>query len=119
MITEGITMTLAEMIDKSGFETVVKGNDTDKILSKVFCCDLLSFAMSRNPADSVWITVMGNVNTIAVAVLTDGGCIVLAENAVLDDVALKRAEEQGVTVLRTSLPVFDAGLLVHNLINQE
>lgn len=108
-------MILQELIDKSGFELVHKGTDTDKALSKVFCCDLLSFAMSRNPEGSVWITVMGNVNTVAVAVLTDGGCIVLAENAALDDLAMTRAKEQNVTILRTPLPVFDAGLIVYKL----
>lgn len=113
-------MTLQELIEKLDFEVI---NKTDKIaereVSKVFCCDLLSFAMSRNPENSVWITVMGNVNTIAVAVLTEGSCIVLAENATLDEMALKRAKEEEVTVLRTKLPVFDAGLLVHELINNE
>lgn len=112
-------MTLETFINKIQFEAVNKSDDLSAELSKVFCCDLLSFAMSRNPSGSVWITVMGNVNTIAVSVLTDGGCIILAENAQLDEQALDRAISQGVTVLRTSLPVFDAGLIAHNILNQE
>lgn len=106
-------MKLYELIDKSGFEIVNKGEDRE--LSGVFCCDLLSFAMSRNPADSVWVTVMGNVNTVAVAVLTDGGCVVIAEGAQLDDTALQKAQQQGVTILRTELPIFEAALKVHEL----
>ncbi len=112
-------MTLAELINKSKFEVVNMGDDTtERTVSKVFCCDLLSFAMSRNPADSVWITVMGNVNTIAVAVLTDGACILLAENVSLDEAALEKARSQNVTILRTELPVFDAGLIIHKLLNE-
>lgn len=111
-------MTLENFINETDFEVVTKGDDLNIELSKVFCCDLLSFAMSRNPAGSVWITVMGNVNTIAVAVLTDGGCIILAENAQLDEAALERASQQGVTVLKTTLPVFDAGLKAHNILNK-
>lgn len=107
-------MKLYELIEKSGFEIVNKGEDRE--LSKVFCCDLLSFAMSRNPSDSVWVTVMGNVNTIAVAVLTDGGCVVIAEGAQLDDTAMQKAQQQGVTILRTDLPIFEAALKVHELI---
>ncbi len=111
-------MTLENFINKANFEVLNKSDDLSAELSKVFCCDLLSFAMSRNPAGSVWVTVMGNVNTVAVAVLTDGGCIVLAENAVLDDAAMERAIQQNITVLKTSLPVFDAGLIAHNIINE-
>ena len=59
-----------------------------------FCCDLLSFVMGRAPADCAWITVMGNVNAIAVAVLADTACIVLAENAALDGEACTRADGQ-------------------------
>lgn len=52
--------------------------------------------MGRAPADCAWITVMGNVNAIAVAVLADTACIVLAENAALDGEACTRADGQDV-----------------------
>lgn len=109
-------MKLEEFTEKCGFEVVNKGSG-DVELTKVFCCDLLSFAMSRNPAGSVWVTVMGNVNTIAVAVLTEGGCIVIAEGAQLDEAALEKAKQQNVTVLKTDMPVFEAALAAHDLIS--
>ena len=109
-------MKLKEFAEKIGFKAVTEG-DMDKELTKVYCCDLLSFAMSRNPAGSVWVTVMGNVNSIAVAVLTDGGCIILAEGAELDEAALAKAKQQEVAVFKTDMPVFDAALAAHNLIN--
>lgn len=112
-------MTLEEFINKAGFEIINKSDDLSTQLSKVFCCDLLSIAMSKNPPGSVWVTVMGNVNTIAVAVLTDGGCIILAENAVLDEAAMDKAVKQEVTVLRTSMPVFDAALVSYNILNEK
>ena len=109
-------MTLENFVNSTGFEIVNKGEDLSRELSKVFCCDLLSLVMSKNPNNSVWVTVMGNVNTIAVCVLTDGGCIILAENANLDANAMTKAAEQNVTVLRTPLPVFEAALEAHKLI---
>ena len=50
----------------------------------------------------MWLTVMGNVNSIGVAVLADISCIVLTENAPLDEDAKTRAEQQGVVILTTS-----------------
>ena len=110
-------MNLSEFIEKSGFKAINIGDESDKLLSKVFCCDLLSIAMSKAPSSSVWITVMGNVNAVAVSVLADIGCIILAEDINLDEPALEKAKQQNVTVLKSDLPIFDTGLIVHSLIN--
>ncbi len=110
-------MTLKEFIEKSGFNVINIGSDTEKNLSVVFCCDLLSIAMSKAPSASVWVTVMGNINAIAVSVLTEIGCIILAEGINLDEAALEKSRQQGVTVLKSNLPIFDIGLFAHNLIN--
>ena len=106
-------MTIKELIDSHLFETINIGDDTERSISGLFCCDLLSIAMSKAPADSVWVTVMGNINTLAVAALCDVGCIVLAEGVSLDDTAKAKAIQQHITVLRTEMPIFDAALKVH------
>jgi hypothetical protein len=110
-------MTVKELLDKNLFSIVTQGDNPNSNMTKPFCCDLLSIAMSKASAGAAWITVMGNVNTIAVAVLTDVSCIILAENVSLDEIALEKAKQQGVTVLRSKLPVFETANAVHNLIN--
>ena len=77
-------------------------------IKSVYCCDLLSIVMGKAPPECAWVTVMGGVNSIAVAVLAEVSCIVLAENALLDETAKIRAEQQNVTVLKTPLSVFEA-----------
>ncbi len=84
----------------------------DRPLRSVYCCDLLSLVMGRAPADCAWVTVMGNLNSIAVAVLTDAACIVLAEGMPLDADALNRARQEGVTVVATRLPVYEAAMAI-------
>ena len=69
--------------------------------------------MSKAPADGVWVTVMGNKNTLAVASLTDIACIVLAEGVSLDEGTLAKAKEEGIAVLATELPIFDIALEIH------
>lgn len=61
--------------------------------------DFLSWAMGKISAGDVWVTVMGNVNALAVAALTDAACIVLAEGARLDPEAFEKAQEQELIVL--------------------
>lgn len=92
---------------------VLAEGDPQRELSRVFCCDLLSIAMGKAPADGVWVTVMGNRNTLAVASLTDTACIVLAEGVSLDEGTLAKAEEEGIAVLSTDLPSFDIALVIY------
>ena len=72
--------------------------------------------MSRAPEGCAWVTVMGNMNTLVVAALTDAACVILAEGAVLDEVAKKKAVDQEITVLSTEMPIFEAALKIHGLL---
>lgn len=85
----------------------------DREVSRIFCCDLLSVAMGRAPADGIWVTVMGNKNTLAVASLTDTACIIVAEGVELDEACVEKAKEEGIAVAVTDLPVFDMALAVY------
>jgi len=53
------------------------------------------------------------MNTLAVASLADAACVIMAEDARLDPTALNKAKMQGITVMETELPIFDAALLIH------
>lgn len=92
---------------------VLAEGDPQREISRIFCCDLLSIAMGKAPADGVWVTVMGNRNTLAVASLTDTACIVLAEGVSLDEGTLAKAGEEGIAVLATELPAFDIALEIY------
>lgn len=110
-------MTVQELINKNVFQVNQVGDNLDQCISRPFCCDLLSIAMSKAPADSAWITVMGNMNTLAVAKLADIACIILAEGAALDQNALDKAKTQKITVLSTKEPIFEAALKVYQMLH--
>lgn len=94
-------MTVAELIREMELETINSG-DTAREVTGGYCGDLLSWVMGRAQAGEVWITVIGNINAIAVSVLADTSCILLAENSPLDEDAKQRAEKNNVTVLRSN-----------------
>ncbi|MFV0516305.1 MAG: hypothetical protein ACK5MV_02805 [Aminipila sp.] len=109
-------MTIKDLIEKELFYLANTGENTELAITKCFCCDLLSIAMGKAPSGCAWITVMANVNTLAVASLAEVACIILAEDTKLDENALAKAKEHGITVFYTELPVFDAALEVNKLI---
>ncbi len=93
-------MTVKDIIEKLELSVLVEG-DLSREVTGGYCGDLLSWVMGRAQSGDCWLTVMGNVNAVAVCVLADCACIVLAENAALDEDARRRAEMQEVTVLRS------------------
>ena len=105
-------MKLETILELPECKVLVKGNP-EREISKVFCCNLLSIAMGKAPTDSVWVTVMGNKNTLAVAALADVACIVLAEGIGMDEGTLTKAEEEGIAIISTELPIFDISLEIY------
>lgn len=112
-------MTVEELGNLGIFEVVNRGDDPDREVEGVFCCDLLSVAMGRGKEGAAWVTVMGNVNTLAVLSLTDMACIVLAEGAMMDEVGLSKARQQGITIFRTENPVFETSLAIYRWLNDK
>lgn len=112
-------MTVRELIDSGIFSVVNEGGDTEKRITRPYCCDLLSIAMSKAPAGSAWVTVMGNMNTLAVASLADVACVIMAEGIRLDEAALKKAADQQITVMETDLSEFEAALKIYQGLSHE
>lgn len=109
-------MTVKELIESRRFTLVQEGVQPERELTVPYCCDLLSIAMSRAPEGCAWVTVMANMNTLAVASLADAACVILAEGMELDETARKKAEEQGITVLKSGLPVFETALTIYEML---
>ncbi|MFA5658318.1 MAG: hypothetical protein WC900_03450 [Oscillospiraceae bacterium] len=108
-------MTVTELSEKCGFK-ILNMNEAGIDISGVYCCDLLSVVMGRAFSHCAWVTVMGNINSIAVATLADISCIVLSDTAALDESALAKARQQRVTVLKSQLPIFETALEIHKAV---
>lgn len=91
-------MTVAELKEKLGLNAVSLP-EPDRRVSGAYIGDLLSWVMGRAKADNVWITIMSNINVVAVASLADVSCVILAEGVTLDDEVLTAAKEKGINVL--------------------
>ncbi len=96
--------------------TLLCEGDMEKECKGCYSGDLLSWVMSRAKENDIWLTVMGNVNSVAVAVLTDCACIVLTENSPLDEDARQRAEMQGVTIFQSDKNAYELSVLISKLL---
>lgn len=108
-------MTVNELKDKLSLELLCQG-DMNAECTGCYSGDLLSWVMSKAEAGDIWLTVMGNINAVAVSVLCDCACIILTENASLDDAARTKADMQGVTIMRSEKNAYQLGVEISKLI---
>ena len=99
-------MTVNELMTACNFEAVCLP-EADREVSGAYIGDLLSWVMGRAQEDNAWVTIMSNINVIAVASLSDVACVILAEGVNLDDELKATAEQKGINVLKTDLPAFE------------
>ena len=110
-------MTVNELTEQCGVETIDLGNP-DAVLTEPYCCDLLSIAMGNAPAGSVWCTVMNNMNTLAVAALTEVSCVILCHNVATDENMKLKAVSENINVLHTSGSIFTTALEVYKKLHE-
>ena len=108
-------MKIKDLAEKLNLK-VLTPYDEDRDVTGCYSGDLLSWVMSRAKEGDVWLTVMGNINAVAVAVLTDCACIVLTENASLDEQAKDKAELQGVCILQSEKNAYELSVEISKLI---
>ena len=99
-------MTVNDAISKLGL-SVITLPDGERTVEGGYCGDLLSWVMGRARSGQAWITIMSNVNVIAVATLCDPSCIILAEGVTLPQDIINKANDQGINVLRSDIPAFE------------
>lgn len=109
-------MTVNDLLKIEGFSAVVLP-DPDREIDGVYIGDLLSWVMGRAKSGDAWITIMSNINTVAVATLADTACIVLAEGVNLDEGVKETAEAKGINVVSTSLSAYMAAVKLSQVLN--
>ncbi|MGN0171568.1 MAG: hypothetical protein ACI39E_02140 [Acutalibacteraceae bacterium] len=102
-------MTVNELIQSLSL-TAIALPDGERVVSGGYVGDLLSWVMGRAKADAAWITIMTNINVLAVASLADVACVLLAEDVPVEDSLRALAEEKGVNLLRSPLPAYELAL---------
>ena len=104
-------MTVNELTEKYGLSPVIVPEGEREIRGG-YCGDLLSWVMGRAQQDNVWITIMFNMNIVAVASLSDVSAVVLAEGVSLEQSVIDTAAAKGVNILASEKGAFELAALI-------
>lgn len=110
-------MNVQQLIEQTNWNVLNGEGNLEVEITEPFCCDLLSIAMGKAPAGAAWVTVMANINTIAVAALTEVAVVILAEDVGLDAATVAKAKEQKILVVASKKSIFETAYEVKQLLD--
>lgn len=99
-------MKVSDLITLLDAENLTPSLSGDREISCGYACDLLSWVMAHGEEGMAWVTVQTHMNVIAVAVLADMACVIMPENINMEEESLRKAEEEGLSVLKSPLTAF-------------
>ena len=108
-------MTVKALAEQLGCKTVCLPYP-DKEIDGAYVGDLLSWVMGNAEQGHVWITIMSNINTVAVATLVDASCILLCEDVTPDGDVVEVARSKSVNILTTSLSSYRAAIALSEIL---
>lgn len=108
-------MTVQQVADRLSL-TPVSVCDTDRKIEGVFIGDLLSWVMGRARSENAWITIMSNVNIVAVASLVDVACVILAEGVTLEPTVQEKAQQKGINVYSSEMNAYQLAVSMAELL---
>lgn len=100
-------MTVKEMCERVNLSFITGEQLSEREVSGVYACDLLSWVIGRAEENSALVTVMTNVNVVAVAAMADLSCVILSEGVQPDENALAKAKDNDIILLSSDKTTFE------------
>jgi hypothetical protein len=108
-------MKLQEIVDSLSLVVKTASARLTKEVTGGYVSDLLSDVMANTKDGYIWITLQTHQNIVAVATLKELSGIILVNNRTPDADTLKKADEEGIPILVSSLSAFEIAGLLYNL----
>lgn len=108
-------LTVKAILENDVFTPVVL-TDEEREIEGAYCGDLLSWVMGRAEENNAFVTIMTNVNVLAVASLINMSVVIVCENAELSEEFVTAAKDKSINVLKSSLPAFETCVALSKMI---
>jgi hypothetical protein len=96
-------MRLKQVIEELGLCPLHLLNEDEAEVTEAYCGDLLSDVLAHTKPNTIWFTIQGHVNVVAVAQLRDIVCVVLVNGVAPDPQTMAKARTQGVNLCGSEL----------------
>ncbi|MEW6108204.1 MAG: serine kinase [Nitrospirota bacterium] len=108
-------MKLQEIVDSLSLSIKTPALDLNREVTGGYVSDLLSDVIGNSKEGYIWITLQIHLNIVAVASLKGLAGIILVNNRTPDEDTLKKALEENIPIMTSSLPTFEIVGRLYNL----
>ncbi|MFA6223328.1 MAG: DRTGG domain-containing protein [Desulfomonilaceae bacterium] len=108
-------MTLADLVESLDLTVSAGAQDLAREVAGGYASDLLSDVIANSKEGDVWMTLQLHQNIIAVAFLNNLAGIIIVNGRQPEEATIKKAEEQGVVVMCSSLPTYEVAGRLYKL----
>ncbi len=105
-------MTLKEMMSLLGGDLLTPGINLDLECSKIFASDLMSDVLAFMDPGAILLTGLANTHVIRTACVADVAAVIFVQGKRPDDETIEQAVANGLPLISTSLPTFEACTLM-------
>ncbi len=111
-------MTVSELSSLLDARVICMPDQTREIRN-VYIGDLLSWVMGKAKCDDAWITIMSNINVVAVASLSDTACVIMAEGVEPEGDMINTANAKGVNIISTDKSAYEIAVILGRELENE
>ena len=110
-------MTVSDFQNKANYK-ILTLPDPDREIIGAYTGDLLSWVMGRAKPDQAWVTIMTNINVLAVASLIDLSVVICCEDSIPDIAVIEAAQAKGINMLLAKEPAFEVCITLSNILEE-
>ncbi|NLY89114.1 MAG: serine kinase [Firmicutes bacterium] len=112
-------MNLKKVLEKTEARIITGEGETGRECRGFYVSDLLSDVMGHAGEGEVWLTIQTHSNVVAVALLLNLAAALFTAGAGPDSTTIEKARAEGVVLLGTSLPTFEAAGRLYRALTEE
>lgn len=109
-------MKLEEIVKNLKGIVLAGENLLNKEIKGGFAGDMLSFVLASAKEGEVWFTIQTHINIIPVAVMKGIPAIIFVSSKGCEEDVIKKANEEGVALIKTDFSLFESCGIVYNLL---
>ncbi len=109
-------MKVSDLIQKLDMTLLTNPEIPDREITGCYIGDLLSWVMGKAQQGDAWITIMSNINIVAVASLTDAACIILCEGVLAEESVIDKANSEDIIILKSDKTAYEIACSLRDLI---
>lgn len=112
-------MKIGELIDILSLNVLSGSENLGRAVTGGYASDMLSDVLANSGEGNIWITIQTHINIVAVANLRNLAGILIVNSRVPEEGTLRKASEEQIPVMSTSLSAFEAAGKIYQLLGEE